>query len=139
MKTTSKSAEPFIATRNQHLSELAEDYVELIYDLIQEKNEARVCDIAERFGVSHVTVIRTLDRLKKRGLLAAKPQQPISLTPEGEELAMQCKLRHSFLLSYLIALGVPEKVAKIDVEGMEHHVSPATMKAFEKHLKILSL
>ncbi len=128
---------PFIETRAQHLEELAEDYVETIYDLVEEKNEARTCDIAKKIGVSHVTVIRTLDRLKKRGLVCSGEQKELLLTPEGNALAKACKKRHLFLLHYLTALGVPEEVAKIDVEGMEHHISPATMAAFKKQLKSL--
>ncbi len=137
MKKKCDPAEPFIVTRNQHQSELAEDYVEIVYDLIQEKGEARVCDIAQRIGVSHVTVIRTVDRLKKRGYLLTESHQPVSLTPTGTKLAVFCKKRHQFLLKYLTTLGVPDHIAKIDVEGMEHHVSSTTMQVFEKHLSML--
>lgn len=125
-------AEPFIATRNHHNSELAEDYVEVVHDLLQQNEEVRVCDIAGRMGVSHVTVIRTLDRLKKRGYFQDVPD--ILLTAEGRALAVRCKERHTFLVGYLMALGVPEAVAKIDVEGMEHHVSLETLTAFKKQL-----
>ncbi len=134
MKKAQNPAAPFIATRAQHLTELAEDYVEVIYDLIEQKKEARICDIAQAIGVSHVTVIRTIDRLKKRGLLSSNPAKSISLTKSGITLAIHCKERHTFLLHYLISLGVPEDIAKIDVEGMEHHISPATMAAFQKQL-----
>jgi DtxR family transcriptional regulator, manganese transport regulator len=135
MKKNSLQAEPFIATRTHHVSELAEDYVELISDLILNKGEAKICDIAQHLGVSHVTVIRTIDRLKKKGLIDPDPNQPVKLTSKGLELAIFCKERHQFLLNYLITLGVPENVAKIDVEGMEHHISQTTMQAFQRHLK----
>ena len=137
MKKSCNPAEPFIATRKHHLLELAEDYVEIIYDLIQEKNEARVCDIAKHIGVSHVTVIRTVGRLKKKGFLLSQQHQPITLTDEGIKLSKFCKKRHAFLLKYLLALGVPAHIAQIDVEGMEHHISPVTMKVFQKHLETL--
>ena len=130
-------AEPFIATRNQHLSELAEDYVEIIADLIRLKGKAKTCDIAKQLGVSHVTVIRTLERLRQKNLLVAD-KGPITLTSEGKELADFCKARHLFLVEYLLALGVPEPIAIIDVEGLEHHVSPTTLKAFKKHLKSIT-
>lgn len=133
MKNASTRAESFIATRDHHVSEIAEDYVEIIADLIHCKGEARVCDIAEHLGVSHVTVIRTIGRLKKKGYLDAS--QPITLTQEGMQLARFSKQRHDFLLEYLMALGVPKEVASIDVEGMEHHVSPQTLEAFQNHLE----
>lgn len=134
MKKKSIKAEPFIATRNHHLSELAEDYVEIISDLIAEKGEAKICDIANHFGVSHVTVIRSIERLKRKGFLKPQSNQPLTLTEEGLKLAAFSKERHLFLLKYLTFLGVPDKIAAIDVEGMEHHVSPATIEAFRRHM-----
>lgn len=139
MKKSSVRAKPFIETRNHHLSELAEDYVEIISDLILLKGEARVSDISEYLGVSHVTVVRTIERLKKKGYLHSAHHQPVTLTDEGRKLAMFSKERHLFLLKYLTSLGVPEEVAAIDVEGMEHHISQITMDAFRHHLKKLSV
>jgi DtxR family manganese transport transcriptional regulator len=137
MKNLSKRALPFIETRNHHESELAEDYVEIISDLILQKGEARILDIAETFGVSHVTVIRTLQRLRKKSLVQTPSHQPIVLTDDGKKLAKFCKERHEFLLSYLLSLGVPEEIAAIDVEGMEHHVSETTINAFRNHINRL--
>ena len=130
-------AQPFIETRSHHESELAEDYVEIIAELISLRGQARVSDIARCLGVSHVTVVRTLERLKKKGFLCSDPHAPISLSNEGLELAKFCKERHLFLLEYLTALGVPENVAAIDVEGMEHHISQTTIEAFQKQLQLL--
>lgn len=137
MKNKCVRAEPFIATRNHHLSETAEDYVEIISDLIKQKGKARTCDIATLLGVSHVTVIRTIERLKKKGYIQYEQSQPITLTEEGTKLAAFSKERHHLLLEYLVALGVPESIAAIDVEGMEHHISPATTAALKKHLDLL--
>lgn len=137
MRKKSHRAEPFIATREHHLSETAEDYVEIIYDLISDKGDARTCDIAKQLGVTHVTVIHALERLKKKGFIHSQSHQPITLTEEGEKLAKFSKKRHLLLLEYLITLGVPENIAAIDAEGMEHHISPSTMKAFQIHLEML--
>lgn len=128
-------SEPFIATRAHHLLELAEDYVELIAELIAEKNEAKISDLAKHFGVSHVTVIRAVERLKKKGYLVATEGHPLALTKKGATLAAFSKERHLFLLKYLAFLGVPDSVAAIDVEGMEHHISKTTMDAFKRHME----
>ena len=133
MKT--QIAASFIETRRHHLSETAEDYVELVAELIQSKGEARTCDIAARLGVSHVTVVRTIRRLQQKGYLHTEPHKPILLTKSGEELALFSKFRHDFLLKYLIAIGVPEDIALIDAEGMEHHISAQTLEAFRKQLQ----
>lgn len=132
-----KRAEPFIATRHHHHLEIAEDYVELIDDLIKSKAAARTCDIAARLGVSHVTVIRTLKRLELKGFLITKKHKPIMLTKKGQELAYHTRERHALLLEYLITIGVPKEIAVIDVEGMEHHISIQTLEAFKKHLEII--
>ena len=134
----SSRAKPFIATRRHHLLETAEDYVELVADLIQSKGEARISDIATRLGVSHVTVVRTIRRLQRKGYLYTEPYKPITLTENGENLALFSKSRHDFLLKYLISLGVPEEIAAIDVEGMEHHISVETLEAFRRQSTIRS-
>lgn len=139
MKQKNSRSKPFIETRNHHLLELAEDYLEVILDLISLKGEARVTDIANDLGVSHVTVIRTLKRLNKKGYIDITSHQPVQLTEKGETIAKFSKERHLFLLHYLKALGVPEDIAAIDVEGMEHHISSVTMNAFQKHLKTLEI
>ena len=124
----------FIATRHHHLSEIAEDYVELVADLVQSKGEARTGDIASCMGVSHVTVVRTLRRLQRKGYLHVEPHKSIALTKSGEELAAFSKSRHDLLFRYLVSLGVPEEVAAIDAEGMEHHISLQTLEAFRNQL-----
>lgn len=134
MKLNTKRAKPFIATREHHLKEAAEDYTELIADLIENQGEARTCEVARHLGVSHVTALRTLQRLQKEGYVETSRQKPITLTAKGKKLAAYSKQRHEILLKFLISIGVPEQVAEIDVEGMEHHISPPTLKAMEKHL-----
>ncbi len=136
MKTSSKNnpSARFVATREHHLLETAEDYTELIAELIEEQGEARVCDLAKSLGVSHVTTLRTLKRLQRDGYIKTSPHQPIILTPKGKRLANFAKNRHEIILKFLIKMGVPEEVAVIDVEGIEHHVSKKTLEVFKKHL-----
>jgi DtxR family transcriptional regulator, manganese transport regulator len=137
MKKTQSRATAFIETRKQHLSEIAEDYVEIVLDLIKLKGEARTSDIAKELGVSHVTVIRTIKRLEKKGLFFTENHQPIKLTKKGLEAAVSSKNKHEFLLQYLLRLGVREETARIDVEGIEHHVSEETLQAFQNHFEQL--
>lgn len=130
--TKASHADGFAQTRKAHANELAEDYVEIIADLIDTTGEARVVDIAARLGVSHVTVIRTLARLQKIGLVTTRPYRSIFLTEEGRKLATQSRKRHDIVLGFLLALGVPAAAANTDAEGIEHHVSPPTLAAFER-------
>lgn len=121
-------------TRREHANEVAEDYVEAIADLIEEAGEARVVDLAKRLGVTHVTVNRTIGRLQKAGYVTTQPYRAIFLTDSGRELAAACKNRHETVVAFLRSLGVPERVAEMDAEGIEHHVSPETLAAFKAGL-----
>jgi len=118
-------------TRKAHAKERAEDYVEAIADLIHSSGEARAVDLAGIFGVSHVTIVRTIGRLQREGLVTTQPYRSIFLTPAGERLARQSKERHESVLRFLRALGVSAEIAQRDAEGIEHHVSPETLKAME--------
>ena len=115
--------------------EIAQDYVEAIADLTSSLGEARVVDLARRLGVTHVTVNRTLARLQAAGYVNTKPYRAIFLTEAGRKLAEECKRRHGTVVAFLRSLGIAERVAEMDAEGIEHHVSPETLAAFEWRLK----
>jgi DtxR family manganese transport transcriptional regulator len=128
-------AENLSQTRREHASEVAEDYVEAIADLMAEIGEARVVDLARRLGVTHVTVNRTVGRLQKAGFVISRPYRAIFLTDKGRDLAANCKSRHETVLAFLRSIGIPERVAEMDAEGIEHHVSPETLAAFQRRLR----
>ena len=124
-------------SRQEHASENAQDYVEAIADLIAETGEARAIDLAKRLGISHVTVGRTIQRLQRDGLVTALPYRSIFLTPAGQRLAEVSRHRHQIVLAFLKHIGVPQAVAEADAEGLEHHVSEETLKAFQQLMKNL--
>jgi DtxR family manganese transport transcriptional regulator len=131
-----RQASAFRAARIHHASENAEDYVELIDELIRERGEARSVDMARRLGVSHVTVTKTLKRLRDDlGLVSSKPYRSIFLTEAGLALARRCRQRHHEVVAFLTALGVPPAAAEIDAEGIEHHVSAETLQAMRRFTK----
>lgn len=116
--------------REAHAQEIAEDYVEAIAEVIADRGVCRVVDLTRRFGVSHVTVSRTVGRLVKQGLARTEPHQPIELTAKGRRLAESSRERHELVYRFLRAIGVAERVAAMDAEGIEHHVSPETLDRF---------
>lgn len=132
--TARHQAQNLSQTRREHANEIAEDYVEAIADLVAETGEARVVDLAKRLGVTHVTVNRTIARLQRAGHVTAQPYRAIFLTEEGRKLADECKRRHQIVVAFLRSLGIPERVAEMDAEGIEHHVSPETLAAFKRVL-----
>lgn len=128
-------AEGFATVRQAHEREMAEDYVELIADLIETRGEARPVEIAERLGVKPPTVTKNLSRLQVSGLVRQEPYRAVFLTEEGQELAEACRRRHRIVVAFLVSLGIDEETAERDAEGIEHHVSETTLEAFEKHLR----
>jgi DtxR family manganese transport transcriptional regulator len=129
-----RRAERFKRVRDAHQTELAEDYVELIADLIEEKGEARLVDLSERLGVTKATVNNTIQRLQRDGFVSSQPYRAIFLTDKGRKVAAASRERHLIVRDLLIALGVDAETADADAEGIEHHVSKATLEAFRKHL-----
>ncbi len=128
-------AESFQRSRRDRAGEIAQDYVEAIAELAAAVGEARVTDLARRLGVTHVTVNRTLARLQTVGYVSTKPYRAIFLTTAGERLALESKQRHQTVVAFLLSLGIPRKIAELDAEGIEHHVSPETLAAMERRLK----
>ena len=135
VRPSSQQAENLRRLRRDRSAETAQDYVEAIADLTTTQGEARVVDLARRLGVTHVTVNRTLARLQRAGYVNTKPYRAIFLTPSGGKLAEECRCRHQTVVSFLQRLGVSEKISEMDAEGIEHHVSPETLAAFERLLK----
>jgi DtxR family transcriptional regulator, manganese transport regulator len=130
MQTKAKlQSQAFKRTRSDHQKELAEDYVELIADIIDERGIARGTDVALRLGVANATVVKMLKRLQDMGLITQEPYRPIDLTGDGWHLAQRGRKRHQIVERFLLALGVSEDIARIDSEGIEHHVSDETLKA----------
>jgi DtxR family manganese transport transcriptional regulator len=121
-------------TREDHATEIAEDYVEAIADITADRNTCRTVDLARRFGVTPVTVNRTLGRLQRDGYIETEAYGPVFLTAKGKRVAKAAKARHTVVLEFLIALGVRPAVAEIDSEGMEHHASPETLNAMRRFI-----
>ena len=125
----------FQRTREDHSREAAEDYVELIDAVISERGKARTVDLADRLGISHVTVSKTVRRLMREGLVTSEPYKDIELTDEGRRVAKAARERHDLVRRFLVSIGVPSDVADADAEGIEHHVSQQTLRAMKRHLE----
>ncbi|PWE30056.1 transcriptional regulator MntR [Maritimibacter sp. 55A14] len=126
----------FASVRTAHESEMAEDYVELIAELVEINGEARPVDMAERLGVKPPTVTKNLSRLVREGLVRRERYRSIFLTEAGAALAEACRRRHRSVVAALVALGVDVETAERDAEGIEHHVSEETLAAFERFVAV---
>jgi len=121
--------------RRQHSDELAEDYAEAIYNILEGDKDVRISDLQAVFGVSHVTVIKALKRFEEHGYLIYSKSEGIYLTEKGLETAKKSAARHALLVEFLIKLGVSPTQADADAEGTEHHLSEETYDAIRAFLK----
>jgi DtxR family manganese transport transcriptional regulator len=128
-------AEAFQKSRDVRRTELTEDYLELIADLIEHAGEARQTDIAHHLGVTQPTVAKMLKRLVEDGLITQRPYRGVFLTEDGRRRAATARRRHEIVEAVLCRLGVDPDTARNDAEGIEHHVSEKTLRAFERFLK----
>jgi DtxR family transcriptional regulator, manganese transport regulator len=112
-------------------SSAVEDYLERILELIDSKGYARVVDIATSLKISQASVSNMVQRLDADGLLKYEKYRGLVLTPAGETLARNITRRHQLLTDFLSLLRLDAQVVQHDVEGMEHHISPPTLRAIE--------
>ena len=125
----------FTKVRNAHRTENTEDYLELISDLLNKNGEARIVDIANKLNIAQATANKTIKRLQSQGYVKKEPYRSIFLTVKGQKIASQSKKRHKTVYNFLINLGVNQKTAEEDSEGIEHHVSNKTLEKMEKFNK----
>jgi Mn-dependent DtxR family transcriptional regulator len=118
-------------------SSAVEDYLERILELIDSKGYARVVDIAAALNISQGSVTNMVQRLDAEGLLKYEKYRGLVLTTAGEKLARNITHRHQVLTDFLSLLDLDEQLIYHDVEGMEHHMSPPTVRAIESLTRML--
>ena len=114
-----------------------EDYLEAIYHLIHDKGYASTVDISDRLEVKPPTVSNMVQKLAKRGYLVHEPYRGMRLTEKGEKIAKSVISRHSIVSEFLSMIGVEDRVAYEDTEGIEHHVQPITIYKLERVVEFL--
>jgi DtxR family transcriptional regulator, manganese transport regulator len=117
--------------KSKRNSSAVEDYLERILELINSKGYARVVDIASSLNISQASVSNMIQRLDGEGLLKYEKYRGLVLTSAGETLARNIARRHELLTDFLTMLRLDKQVIHHDVEGMEHHISPPTLRAIE--------
>ena len=112
------------------ISATLEDYLELIYETIQEKSTIKAIDIAKKFDISRASVTEALQRLEQKGYISSGRYQPILLTDKGTNLAKEIIYKHETLQKFFISvLNLSEEEAEINACRIEHII---TTTAFER-------
>jgi Mn-dependent DtxR family transcriptional regulator len=125
-------------------SQSAEDYLERIHELIEEKGYARVVDIASSLDVREASVTSMVQKLDELGFLKYEKYRGLVLTDKGREIAQRIQGRHETLSRFFSLFGLSDETQQQDIEGIEHHLSPATVEVladlaqfFEDHPDVL--
>ncbi|MGI0017373.1 MAG: metal-dependent transcriptional regulator [Nitrosotalea sp.] len=114
-----------------------EDYLEVISELVELKGYANTLDISRYLTVSAPSVTKMLQKLAEGGYLEYEKYRGINLTPKGSTLADAVRQKHGTLLEFFKMLGISHDIASQDVEGMEHHLNPQTIKQLRKLVTFL--
>ena len=117
-----------------NIHESAEDYLEAILMLQEEKGYARSVDIAARLGVTKPSVSFAMKKLRENGYIIMDEENLISLTPTGDGIARRICDRHRTITNFLISLGVESATAREDACKMEHDLSEASYEAMRRYL-----
>src|SRR5687767_10140033 len=125
-------------------SQSAEDYLERIHELIQEKGYARVVDIASSLDVKQASVTSMVQKLGELGYINYEKYRGLILTDKGREVALRIQKRHETLSRFFSLLGLGPETQQADIEGIEHHLSADTVECladlaqyFEDHPQVL--
>jgi len=122
----------------EQLSQKAEDYLEAMLVLGEEKEIVRVSDISRKMAVKKPTVHSTLHMLERKGLVEHEKYGLVKLTPKGKRVAERVYTFHRLLKEFLVnILGVRQDIAERDACNMEHQISHVTHERFAKFLQFV--
>ena len=113
-------------------SESAEDYLERIYELTEDKGRARMVDIARSLRIRQASVTQMVQKLGEHGFVRYEKYRGLMLTSKGKGVARAVRRRHRVLEEFFELLGVDRRTAQLDLEGIEHHLSPASVERIEE-------
>jgi Mn-dependent DtxR family transcriptional regulator len=109
-------------------SQSAEDYLERIQELIQEKGYARMVDIASSLNVRQASVTSMVQKLGDLGYVNYVKYRGLVLTDKGRSVADKIQRRHETLTRFFSLLGLDPQTQQEDIEGIEHHLSGDTVE-----------
>ena len=118
------------------IHESAENYLEAMLMLKEERGYIRSIDVAEKLGVTKPSVSYATKRLRESGYITLDPAGMIVLLPPGLEIAERIYERHKLLTELFIGLGVNPETARQDACKIEHDLSVETFEAIRRHAQM---
>ena len=121
---------------NLKITATLEDYLEFIYETMQEKSTIKAVDIANKFSISRASVTEALQRLEQKGYIKYGRYQPIELTQEGINLAKEIIVKHNTLCKFFSSvLKLPKNEAELNACKIEHIITPLAFQKIEEFIK----
>ena len=118
-----------------NIHESAEDYLEAILRLSEDKGQVRSIDIVNELGYSKPSISIAMKKLRENGYIDVDDDGFITLNTSGLQIAKKVYGSHQILMNFLIQIGVSSKNAEADACKIEHILSEET---YEK-LKLFAL
>ncbi len=137
IKAAHKTIKAAHKTIKKESSTTREDYLEIISELVELKGYATTLDISRYMNVSPPSVTKMLQKLDEKGYLEYEKYHGINLTEKGEQIANTIRQKHGLLLDFFEILGVGIDIANQDIEGIEHHLNPKTIRQLRKFITFL--
>jgi Mn-dependent DtxR family transcriptional regulator len=116
-----------------------EDYVEIIYKVQEKKGIVHTNDIASAFHINPASVTEIFQKLNIEDYIHYKKYSGVILTDKGRQVALKTIKKHNTLKSFLMLLGLDEKIADEDACKIEHNVNKKTIEKLNKFVEYVNL
>jgi DtxR family Mn-dependent transcriptional regulator len=123
---------------NESVSGRVEDYLRVVYEIIEQKGYARIKDISRELGVRPSSVVEMMRKLRSRGFVVYERYGGITLTSQGRDVAEAVKTRHSTFKKFLEIILVPEDIAAKDAHVLEHQLDTKTILQFTRFVEFIT-
>lgn len=122
----------------ESLTGKSEDYLRAVYEIVERKGYARIKDIAREVGVQPPSAVEMMKKLHRKGLVLYEKYGAVTLTPQGEEIAVAVRERHQTFKRFLEIILVPEGIALKDAHILEHRLDPKTILQFTRFVQFVT-
>jgi DtxR family Mn-dependent transcriptional regulator len=119
------------------LTDREEDYLRILYEIINEKGYAKVKDVAISLDITPSSVVGMMKKLSGKDLISYREYEGITLTGVGQMYAEAVSMRHKTFQELLQIIGVPKVIAEKDSHILEHHLHVITINRFSDLVKMM--
>tara|TARA_B100001013_G_C24602005_1_gene439326 strand:- start:762 stop:1223 length:462 start_codon:yes stop_codon:yes gene_type:complete len=114
-----------------------EDYIEIIYELIENKGYVRPIEISKLLHVKSATVTSMLKKLHDNKLVIYEKYRGAILSKDGKELAELIVTKHKILVEFLELVTTNKLEAHTNAEKIEHYLEYSTVNKISLITKLI--